>query len=142
MTGGSPYQAKARRARGLAAVPAGHGGGIVNAGELKTIRGRIGANEARLAGGGVANEKGGTATFRNTTISGNSAGKHGGGLYNAAGGTSRMISTAISQNTSNGSGGGVFNHHVAGAVRLSGSTVTANKADNCAPAGSVAGCTR
>lgn len=141
MAGRTPHHKRGGKARGLAAVPAGHGGGILNAGELKTIRGRIGSNEA-LVGGGVANEKGGTATFRNTTISGNTAGKRGGGVYNGPGGTSRVISASISQNTANGTGGGLYNGYISGAVRLSGSTVAENTADNCAPSGSIAGCPR
>lgn len=137
--GGVPGS-RVRLSRRAAAAPAGYGGGVLNRGELHAVRTTIGGNRARV-GGGVANEQGGKATFRNTTISGNLARTRGGGLYNAPGGYSRVLSTTISRNKAGDTGGGVFNGYVKGAVRLSGSTVTANKGDNCAPAGSVSRCT-
>ncbi|GGM79828.1 hypothetical protein GCM10010106_28060 [Thermopolyspora flexuosa] len=126
-------------ARRAAAPAAGAGGGILNRGELHALRSHIGGNQAGV-GGGVYNEQGGRATFRNTTISGNVAKARGGGLYNAPGGYSRMLSTTVSRNKAGDSGGGVYNDFVNGAVRLAGTTVTANRTDDCAPAGSVARC--
>ncbi|MEV5413277.1 hypothetical protein AB0K60_31145 [Thermopolyspora sp. NPDC052614] len=118
------------------------GGGLVNDGELDTMRTRIAFNRART-GGGVLNELRGVATLRNTTVNGNTARTRGGGLHNAPGGISRLFSTVVERNSAHDAGGGIFNDFFTGAVRLSGSTVTANTAGsaaNCAPVYSVAGC--
>ncbi|MEV7522379.1 hypothetical protein [Streptomyces sp. NPDC091371] len=59
-----------------------------------------------------------------------------GGLYNV--GTTSLTGSAVTGNRA-AAGGGVF--EAAGAVTLSATAVAANTPDNCAPQGSVPGCT-
>jgi hypothetical protein len=94
----------------------GNGAGIENAGGTVILNGTssISGNAARDYGGGIQIFEGGTVTLNDSaTVTGNAAGLDGGGVYNASG-------TATGATATN---------------------ITANTPDNCAPSGSVPGCT-
>jgi hypothetical protein len=117
----------------------GGGGGLYNDGSLFIEISIIRANRANTNGGGIYNGQGGqTQTFR-TTFDENTAGATGGGLFNAA--DSRLIleRTLVELNTAT-NGGGIFNAGVPSRVPLITSLGRNNTPNNCAPAGSVAGC--
>ncbi|GKQ36616.1 right-handed parallel beta-helix repeat-containing protein [Streptomyces sp. A012304] len=114
------------------------GGGIYTAtGTLTVNAGRIEDNDAGSYGGGIANW-GSTVYLRASLLDENTATEDGGGLYNNSG-TSRLISSRVTDNTAeNGQGGGVF--VAGGSVTLTAALVAGNDPDQCAPAGSVLGC--
>jgi hypothetical protein len=98
------------------------GGGIYNLGDLLLLRVTIRDNKS-VAGAGLANEAGATATIIDSTISGNVAndpgicdGGVGGGIGNF-GGTVELINTTITNNEGECEGGGIY---------LNGGTVTLN----------------
>ena len=97
------------------------GGGISNGGTLTVTRSTISGNTASPAGdssvnfgfgGGVENTGSGTATLRNTTVSGNHAGSgsaadgEGGGVGSS--GTLHFVSSTVANNTATGTGGNVI----------------------------------
>ncbi|MBW5481451.1 hypothetical protein [Streptomyces bambusae] len=94
-------------------------------------------------GGGVSNPLGGTLTIEQSHISQNTVTApeggtaQGGGLFNDVGSTTLTRSTVI--RNSAGDGGGIF--EASGTVTLNGTEVRANRPNNCAPPGSVPGCT-
>ncbi|CAM5349720.1 right-handed parallel beta-helix repeat-containing protein [Streptomyces aurantiogriseus] len=114
------------------------GGGIYTAtGTLTVNAGRIEDNTAGSYGGGIANW-GSTVHLRSTVVDENTATDDGGGLYNNTG-TTRLISSRVTDNTAqNGQGGGVY--LAGGSVSLTAALVAGNDPDQCAPAGSVSGC--
>ena len=76
-------------------------------------------------------------------INGNTAVYYGGGIFNDVPGTVTLNSGSwISSNTTGRDGGGIYtNGDVDGSVTLNGgSHINGNEPDNCAPAGSVPGC--
>ncbi|MBR5415341.1 MAG: fibronectin type III domain-containing protein [Thermoguttaceae bacterium] len=93
------------------------GGGIYNAGYLVLSRSEVTENTTRDSGGGVYNDKTGTATITESSIVGNSAvydaglvSVYGGGIFNA--GTMFVSTTSISENSARSSrafGAGVYN---------------------------------
>jgi hypothetical protein len=119
----------------------GGGGGIYNDGMLNMTAVAVRNNRANTSGGGIYNELGGVATLVATIIQGNEAEQRGGGLYNGPGGVARLTGTTVIQNTAGDTGGGIYNATFTGAVTLTASAVVANTPNNCAPPGTVPGCT-
>ncbi|WP_236061738.1 hypothetical protein [Actinacidiphila acididurans] len=87
-------------------------------------------------GGGIAN-RGGGVFLTSSTVTGNTA-VAGGGIYNDNGGV-QLIASSVTANSASVSGGGIYNN--SGPVNVLTSVVSGNTPDNCAPAGSVQGCT-
>ncbi|SOE16042.1 hypothetical protein SAMN06272775_6927 [Streptomyces sp. 2323.1] len=115
---------------GSANVPGTHG--QLDAAGI-TVRG--GSAVFPYPGGGISN-LGGTVSLRFSSITGNSA-VAGGGLYNDNGVTT-LNASSVAGNTATFGGGGIYVN--SGGVTLSGTTVSSNTPDNCAPSGSVIGC--
>jgi hypothetical protein len=117
------------------------GGGVENFGrvDISITGATITGNTSGGFGGGIDSF---LATLRVTdgTISKNEA-RRGGGLYSTTG-TARLVGARVTANTATGgpgSGGGIFES--SGEVRLTGGSVTNNTPENCAPPGSIPGCT-
>jgi predicted outer membrane repeat protein len=65
----------------------------------------------------------------------------GGGIFTLAQGT-QLTGTAVTANRAGGGGGGIYNDgDEFSTVTLAASPVTRSRPDNCAPAGSISGCT-
>jgi hypothetical protein len=114
------------------------GGGIFNNGGPSTLTitgSTLYNNTARVNGGAVSNV--GTTTITGSTVYDNTAGSDGGGI-DIGNGTVSLTSSTVTNNTAATDGGGIFN---AGTAALRGSSVSANTPNNCAPPGSVPGCT-
>lgn len=124
------------------------GGGLQNTGTATLTATQIVHNRTKggtpLAGGGVFNS--GSLTLTRALLSHNKAqvpqsSADGGGLANASSGKAVIQDTTIDRNHALGPealGGGIFND--GGSVGLMDSSVLKNKPDNCAPSGSVSGC--
>ncbi|MFI9358209.1 hypothetical protein [Streptomyces lydicus] len=87
-------------------------------------------------GGGISN-LGGTVSLVSSGVTGNTA-VAGGGIYTDNGSVS-LTTSSVSDNTATTRGGGIYVN--SGGVNLLASTVGGNTPDNCAPSGSVLGCT-
>ena len=90
-------------------------------------------------GGGIFSERG-SVTLNDSTVTGNTVtgdGSVGGGIAQVVDSLTLNGST-VTGNTASGDGGGIWNQ---GTATLNNSTVTGNTPDNCAPPGSVPGCT-
>jgi predicted outer membrane repeat protein len=120
------------------------GGGVyVWIGRFETITDTDIAGNVAHDGGGLFN----TLLLNDQTLSGtkfvnNRAGNDGGGIYNDNDDNDPNWNAANMQiigNIAGSAGGGIFNNGPAAAI-LTTSLVNANKPTNCAPAGSVAGC--
>src|SRR5262249_26381357 len=103
----------------IAGGNAGAGGGIDNFGAL-TVRDSVFSGNAAVAGGGLANHRGGTVTVRDSTFTGNSAPGGGGGIVNV--GTLTVSDSTFTGNSGGGSRGGGINN--SGTVTVSDSTFT------------------
>ena len=79
-----------------------------------------------MAGGGLANERGGTATVSGSTFTSNSAGTDGGGLVNFFG-TATVSGSTFTSNSASEFGGGLANE-IGSTATVSGSTFTSNSA--------------
>jgi hypothetical protein len=104
----------------------------------------ITGNTAVTEGGGVSVIAGALVTLNDSSsISGNTAGTLGGGIYNVGNSSVTLNdSSSITGNTAGADGGGIYNDAFAGPVTLNdSSSITGNTPNNCAPPGSVAGCT-
>ncbi|MEU6096563.1 hypothetical protein [Streptomyces sp. NPDC047079] len=119
-----------------------NGGGIFNylAGQTVTvIHSAVHHNTARVRdGGGIGNNLG-EVTVSGSAVYGNTA-PSGGGIWN--GGTLKVTRSKVVGNAATGgpgSGGGI--HRAGGTVTLTQSVVRGNTPENCAPLGSVQGCT-
>jgi hypothetical protein len=123
------------------------GGGIYNTGVITFAAGVVRGNRAvagggQVAGGGVYNA--GTVRFLQTTLSDNltrsdGAQAEGGGLYVAPGSDATVLTRTLVQGNEAGTGGGIFFGGGKG-VTLVTSVVRSNRPNNCAPAGTIAGC--
>jgi hypothetical protein len=91
---------------------------------------------APYPGGGITN-LGGTVSAVSSSITGNTA-VAGGGIYTDNGAVS-LITSAVTGNSAGITGGGIYVN--SGRVTTLVSTVSGNTPDNCAPSGSVPGCT-
>ena len=98
-----------------------------------TVRG--GSAVSPFPGGGISN-LGGTVSLLTSAVTGNTA-VAGGGIY-TDNGTVSLTASSVTGNTAS-SGGGIYVNS-GGAVLLA-TSVTGNTPDNCAPSGSVIGCT-
>lgn len=99
-----------------------------------TVRG--GSAVSPFPGGGISN-LGGSVSLLTSAVIGNTA-VAGGGIY-TDNGTVSLTASSVTGNTAVASGGGIYVNS-GGAVLLA-TTVTGNTPDNCAPSGSVTGCT-
>lgn len=121
-----------------------NGGGIRNsgAGNLTLRKSRIQFNTATgsgsLGGGGIANSA--TLQVLQSRLSDNRAGTGGiGGALFHSGGTATIRESTLTRNAA-GNGGAVANTGAAGSVTVVRSLITNNRPNNCAPVGSVPGC--
>jgi hypothetical protein len=123
----------------------GDGGGIsLNTGSLTlNDTSTISDNSAGGDGGGAFIYAGAVTLNDSSSIRHNTAGWSGGGIYNLGGDAVTLNDTSsISANTAGIDGGGIDNSQWAGPVTLTGSSsITGNIPNNCAPPGSIAGCT-
>lgn len=117
----------------------GGGGGFYNDGTLMIQDSAVRGNRANTNGGGIYNGQGGRAELVRTAVDDNIAGAGGGGLYEAGDGRIILVDTLVERNTAT-DGGGIFNAGIAGRVTLDQSDVQVNTPNNCAPAGTVHGC--
>ncbi len=143
----------------------GSGGGISNSGALTLVRSRVVRNVTGIGGGGVAiliggnggngggidNE--GTLVVRSSSVSGNQTGiggsatptpgvgGSGAGIYNGSTHSAAIARSVITRNqtAAGGNGGGIFNAATT-TITPRHTTITHNKPNNCAPAGTVAHC--
>ena len=94
-------------------------------------------------GGGILNLAGSVTLNNSGSITGNTAGSVGGGIYNLFGTVTLNNSGSITGNTAGTDGGGIYNNFTfGGSVTLNDtSSITNNNPNNCAPPGSVPGCT-
>ncbi|MER6736507.1 hypothetical protein [Streptomyces puniciscabiei] len=123
---------------GGGASSGGFGGGIANtAGTVTLHHSTVRDNTAQNSGGGIATGGGGTMVLDHSTVSGNSS-QEGGGIFND-GDTVTLNGSAVHHNSATFDGGGIYNS--AGTVTLVRSIVRNNTPNNCAPPGSVPGCT-
>ncbi|MGY4969215.1 hypothetical protein [Streptomyces sp. NEAU-S7GS2] len=99
-----------------------------------TLRG--GSAVSPYPGGGLSN-LGGTVSLLSSSITGNTA-VAGGGIYNDNGSIT-LTTSSVTGNQATSSGGGIYVN--SGGVTLLATTVRDNSPDNCAPSGSVMGCT-
>ncbi len=114
-----------------------NGAGLYNASDATVQRVTFEANSAGAGGGGIYNNL--DLTLINTRLNNNHAAGRGGGIDNEN--TAKIATSQIQLNSAGGSGevgGGIYNGH---SVTLMSSFVGHNDPDNCAPPGSVAGCT-
>jgi hypothetical protein len=112
-------------------------GGISNDGSLTITNSTLSNNAG--ASGGIANNGGAHLTISNTTITGNTASFIGGGIFND--GSLTISGSSITANTAVVDGGGIYNEPTGTTATLKNTTATSNTPDNCAPLGSVTGCT-
>ncbi|MFB6440973.1 hypothetical protein ACFCVY_30045 [Streptomyces sp. NPDC056411] len=97
-----------------------------------TVRG--GSAVSPYPGGGISN-LGGTVSLVSSAVTGNTA-VAGGGIYTDNGAVS-LTTSSVTGNTA-GTGGGIYVN--SGGATLLASNVSNNTPDNCAPSGSVQGC--
>ncbi|MBL1118325.1 hypothetical protein JK364_39055 [Streptomyces sp. 110] len=119
-----------------------NGGGLENqvgtaSLESVSVRGNTG-----IEGGGIRNVNGSTLNLKSTTLRDNIA-VRGAGLSNLSTSfgtaTATLVDSRVTRNTAITAGGGIDNQ--AGQVTLTNTKVVDNEPDNCAPEGSVPGCT-
>jgi hypothetical protein len=135
------------------------GAGIVNHGTMTLNKSEVNGNTAAgsglfASGGGIVSAQGQpgsvptTLTLNNSVVKNNTAGGYGGGIANGIplpgpmpliGGALTLNRSKVTGNTAGIHGGGIFNN--GGPVTLTASTVARNTPDNCAPPGSITGCT-
>jgi hypothetical protein len=118
----------------------GEAGGLRNVASTVTVRrSNIQFNTAVSGGGGISNS--GPLQVTDSRISDNrtgTAGNVGGGLNNLAGGTATVRGSTLTRNAA-GNGGAVF-EAAGSSVTVFRSLITNNHPNNCAPLGSVPGC--
>lgn len=112
-----------------------NGGGIFNEGPM-TLHDSTVRHNGGINGGGIFNFSAGTLTLDRSRVRDNTTANNGGGIYNQ--GTTKLKDSAVERNIATVDGGGIYN---TGTVTLQRSKVRDNRPDNCAPAGSVPGCT-
>jgi hypothetical protein len=122
----------------------GDGGGIGNNTGTVTLNDNSSITDNTAPnGGGILNLAGSVTLNNSGSITGNTAGSVGGGIYNLFGTVTLNNSTTITGNTAGTDGGGIYNNFTfGGSVTLNDtSSITGNNPNNCAPPGSVPGCT-
>src|SRR4051812_31995007 len=122
----------------------GGGAGIANGGVLTIKHSELRDNDAPGAAGGGLLNHGSSATLDHSKVKGNTA-AIGAGIANLRFGPEAPVPqltlthTEVTHNVASVDGGGIFND--GGSVTLHKSKVKKNTPDNCAPPGSVPGCT-
>ena len=119
------------------------GGGIYNL-DFATLTGDTFTGNSATRGGAMENDW--QATVTDTAFRRNKASADGGAIYQVnlfGDGTLGINGGRITGNTAGGDGGGIYNAgpHAGTASISPSTTVRDNQPDNCAPLGSVAGCT-
>ena len=113
------------------------GGAIAAGDETATITGSSFHRNSAPVGGGIAGAY--PLFLTKTTVSRNTASQFGGGL--AIGGQADITNSWVKDNTAATDGGGIYAYS-RGSVTLTGSSsITGNLPDNCAPPGTITGCT-
>jgi len=117
------------------------GGGICDGqSTLALVDSLVYENTAEF-GAGIYN-RAGTVSMTHSAVLRNTASGQGGGIINLNGGTVNVTRSAVADNTAAGgpgSGGGIYN--AGGTVNLNEAVVIHNLPDDCAPPGTVPGCT-
>jgi hypothetical protein len=119
-----------------------NGGGLENILGTASLDSVSVRGNTALVGGGIRNTNGSTVRLTSTTLRENIA-VSGAGLSNnssTATSTATLNRSLVTRNTAITSGGGILNEP-GGQVTLTASRVIRNNPDNCAPEGSVPGCT-
>jgi hypothetical protein len=119
-----------------------NGGGLENIVGTASLESVSVRSNTAIEGGGIRNANGSTVRTKSTILRDNLA-VSGAGLSNnsdTASSRATLVRSLVTRNTAITAGGGVFNG-TGGQVTLTNSRVIRNTPDNCAPAGSVAGCT-
>lgn len=119
-----------------------NGGGLENILGTASLHSVSVRGNTALVGGGIRNINGSTVRLKTTTLRDNIA-VSGAGLSNnssTATSTATLKRSLVTRNTAITSGGGILNEP-GGQVTLTASRVIRNNPDNCAPEGSVPGCT-
>ncbi|MER6919829.1 hypothetical protein ABT314_12545 [Streptomyces spiralis] len=122
-----------------ASTVAGGGGGIVNGfGTVTLTNSTVDYNTGWVSGG---IDSSGTTRLTNSQVSRNTATTFGGGIRNI-GGPVTLTNSTVDHNQAGTDGGGIYNTSVFGTatVTLNRSRVFTNTPNNCAPPGSVPGC--
>jgi hypothetical protein len=117
------------------------GGGICASQGTLTLSGSVVYGNTAAFGAGIYDNDGADSVI-NSLVVNNTASGQGGGIYNVSGGTMTVSHSGVNGNTADGgpgTGGGIYD--ASGTVTLSQSPVRDNNPDNCAPVGSVPGCT-
>ncbi|MBL1113999.1 hypothetical protein JK364_16590 [Streptomyces sp. 110] len=115
-----------------------NGGGLENIGGTATLESVSVRGNTAMSGGGIRNLNGSTLNLKSTTLKDNIA-VRGGGLSNLAS-PATLVDSLVTRNTAITAGGGIDNQSN-GQVTLTNTKVIDNTPDNCAPEGSVPGCT-
>ncbi|MFD2690475.1 right-handed parallel beta-helix repeat-containing protein [Streptomyces phyllanthi] len=113
------------------------GGGLANFGTTELNGMSVRDNKANTFEGGGIFTSTGPLTINSSVIRDNTAASDGGGIANF-GSSLRLRGSAVYDNAAGGQGGGIF--HQRGSVALTLTSVARNTPDNCAPPGSVPGC--
>ncbi|GAA1286926.1 right-handed parallel beta-helix repeat-containing protein [Streptomyces javensis] len=117
-----------------------NGGGLENILGTASLESVSVRGNTALNGGGIRNLNGSTLNLKSTTLKDNIA-VRGGGLSNLGPNTTAtLVDSLITHNTAITAGGGIDNQ-AGGQVTLTNTKVIDNEPDNCAPEGSVPGCT-
>ncbi|MBL1113994.1 hypothetical protein JK364_16565 [Streptomyces sp. 110] len=119
-----------------------NGGGLENILGTATLESVSVRGNSAINGGGIRNVNASTLNLKSTTLKDNIA-VRGAGLSNlstpAGTATATLVDSLVTRNTAITAGGGIDNQ--AGQVTLTNTKVIDNEPDNCAPEGSVPGCT-
>jgi hypothetical protein len=119
-----------------------NGGGLENILGTASLESVSVRSNTAIEGGGIRNANGSTVRTKSTILRDNIA-VSGAGLSNnsqTASSSATLVRSLVTRNTAITAGGGIFNG-TGGQVTLTASRVIRNTPDNCAPAGSVPGCT-
>lgn len=114
-----------------------NGGGLENILGTASLESVSVQGNTALTGGGIRNPNDSTLNLRSTTVRDNIA-VSGAGLSNLAS-TATLVDSLVTRNTAITTGGGILNQ-ADGQVTLTRTRVVDNAPDNCAPEGSVPGC--
>ncbi|TMU92921.1 hypothetical protein [Streptomyces sp. DASNCL29] len=119
-----------------------NGGGFENQVGTATLESVSVRGNTAIEGGGIRNVNGSTVNLKSTALKENIA-VRGAGLSNLSttfgNATATLVDSLVTRNTAITAGGGIDNQ--AGQVTLTNTRVINNEPDNCAPEGSVPGCT-
>jgi hypothetical protein len=120
----------------IAGNTAGGAGGAIESFGTLTVSGSAFVDNSAPIGGALFDQS--TATVTRSMLRGNHADDRGGAVYVDTGTSLTLARSVVHGNSAGTDGGGIFND--SGTVSLVHSPVVGNAPDDCAPAGSVAGC--